>query len=118
MSAKAETAAMRPSDLAGPSKLRKGFLAALVLASVAASCGEEPQQRRARPENPTEIRLRQNCFRTAEGFNCAIAAQEACKRNRYEFGEPVEQASGRVCKMTTDGRKCQPKTWLVRVACW
>ena len=84
-----------------------------------ASCGEEPERSEGRrPETPTVLRLRQNCPLKPEGFDCAATAQEACRKNGYEAGEAVEQASGRVCRLTSEGRSCKAKTWLVRVACW
>jgi hypothetical protein len=94
-------------------------LLAVTLALPLASCGEEPKRSEGgRPEAPIVLRLRQNCLLKPEGFDCAAAAHEACRKNGYEAGESVEQASGRVCRLTSEGRSCKAKTWLVRVACW
>ena len=93
------------------------LLLAVTLGLPLAGCGPERSEG-ARLKPPTVLRLRQNCPLKPDGFDCAAAAQEACRNNGYKAGESLEQASGRVCRLTSEGRRCKAKTWLVRVACW
>jgi len=92
----------------------KRLVAVAFLTTFTASCGDDTPERR----EPAVLRVHQTCLPRPEGpADCAIAAQQVCLARGYSSGAPLEQESGRLCKLSGVERNCKIKTWLSVAAC-